>query len=92
MAKSLRNLSQDGVLAQVHEQWPLTRYDLDVRILQALGRLFPSLAEKAFEFHGARAKAAPSRSRFGRPVNLIFPCCLGNKPLHYTFTLRVIET
>ena len=50
--KSLRNLSQDRVLAQVHEHWPLTFYDLDVRILQALGPLFPSLAEKALGFHG----------------------------------------
>ena len=33
--KSLKNLAQDGVLAQVHEQWPLTLYDLDVRFLKA---------------------------------------------------------
>ena len=50
--KSLRNLAQDGVLAQVHEVWPLTLYDLDVRFLNALGPLFASLSEKALGFHG----------------------------------------
>ena len=50
--KSLKNLGQDGVLAQVHEVWPLTLYDLDTRILQALAPLFPTLQEKAIGFHG----------------------------------------
>ncbi len=50
--KSLRNLSNDGVLAQVHSQWPLTLFDLDHRLLQALAPLVPSLQEKAVGFHG----------------------------------------
>ena len=50
--QGLRNLSQDGVLAAVHETWPLTLYDLDTRILNSLGLLFPSLSEKALGFHG----------------------------------------
>ncbi|CAE6955611.1 unnamed protein product [Symbiodinium sp. CCMP2592] len=50
--KSLRNLSQDGVLAQVHEMWPLTLYDLDTRLLKALGTIFSSLTEKALGLHG----------------------------------------
>ena len=50
--KSLRNLAADGVLAQVHEHWPLTLYDLDVRFLKALAPLMPSLQEKALGFHG----------------------------------------
>ena len=50
--KSLRNLAQDGVLANVHEIWPLTLYDLDVRILRALAPLIPTLNEKALGFHG----------------------------------------
>ena len=45
--KSLRNLSMDGVLAQVHTEWPLTLYDLDVRVLRALAPLFISVSEKA---------------------------------------------
>ena len=43
--KSLRNLSQESVLAQVHERWPLTLFDLDVRLLRALAPLFSSLSE-----------------------------------------------
>ncbi|CAJ1387968.1 unnamed protein product [Effrenium voratum] len=31
--KCLRNLSSDGVLAAVHEKWPLTLYDIDGRLL-----------------------------------------------------------
>ena len=50
--KSLRNLIADGVLAQVHEHWPLTLYDLDVRFLKALAPLMPTLQEKALGFHG----------------------------------------
>ncbi|CAE7807297.1 unnamed protein product, partial [Symbiodinium sp. CCMP2456] len=50
--KSLRNLAQDGVLSQVHEVWPLTLYDLDIRILRALEPLIPTLVEKADGFHG----------------------------------------
>ena len=50
--KSLRNLSQDGVLAQVHTEWPLTLYDIDVRILKALAPLFPTFSEKALGLHG----------------------------------------
>ena len=50
--KSLRNLSMDGVLAQVHTEWPLTLYDLDVRILRALAPLFTSVSEKAIGLHG----------------------------------------
>ena len=50
--KSLRNLATDGVLAQVHEHWPLTLNDLDVRFLRALAPLMPSLSEKAIGFHG----------------------------------------
>ena len=50
--KSLRNLSNDGVLARVHEEWPLTLFDLDVRFLSALAPLLPSLKEKAIGFHG----------------------------------------
>ena len=50
--KSLRNLSQDGVLAQVHELWPRTLFDVDVRLLRALAPLFPKLEEKAIGFHG----------------------------------------
>lgn len=50
--KSLRNLAQDGVLSQVHEVWPLTLYDLDIRILRALEPLIPTLVEKAVGFHG----------------------------------------
>ena len=50
--KSLRNLAQDGVLAQVHEDWPLTLYDLDIRFLKSLGPLFASLSEKSQGFHG----------------------------------------
>ena len=50
--KSLRNLGQDGVLAPVHEVWPLTLYDLDVRVLKALGTIFSSLTEKALGLHG----------------------------------------
>ena len=50
--KSLRNLPNDRVLAHVHEQWPLTRFDLDIRLLNALAPLMPSLKEKAVGFHG----------------------------------------
>lgn len=50
--KSLRNLSNDGVLAMVHEQWPLTLYDIDNRLLRALAPLVPTLSEKALGFHG----------------------------------------
>ena len=50
--KSLRNLAADGVLAQVHEHWPLTLYDLDVRFLKALATLMPRLQEKTLGFHG----------------------------------------
>ena len=50
--KSLRNLGNDGVLAQVHEEWPLTLFDLDVRFLSALAPLMASLKEKAIGFHG----------------------------------------
>ena len=50
--KSLRNIAQDGVLSQVHEVWPLTLYDLDVRILRALEPLVPTLLEKAIGFNG----------------------------------------
>ncbi|CAE7228352.1 unnamed protein product [Symbiodinium microadriaticum] len=50
--KSLRNLGQDGALAQVHEVWPLTLYDLDARVLKALGTIFASLTEKALGLHG----------------------------------------
>lgn len=50
--KSLRNLSNDGVLAQVHDQWPLTLFDLDIRFLNALAPLVQSLKEKAIGFHG----------------------------------------
>ncbi|CAE7558901.1 unnamed protein product [Symbiodinium sp. CCMP2592] len=62
--KSLRNLCQDGVLAKVHEVWPLTLYDLDVRILKALGRLFNTLQEKAIGFHGipGRGKTPVART------------------------------
>ncbi|CAE7636266.1 unnamed protein product, partial [Symbiodinium necroappetens] len=54
--KSLRNLCQDGVLAKVIEVWPLTLYDLDARILKALGTLFNTLQEKALGFHGVPGK------------------------------------
>ena len=50
--KSLRNLANDGVLAQVHESWPLTLYDIDNRLLRALAPMVPSLSEKAVGFHG----------------------------------------
>ena len=50
--KSLRNLANDGVLAQVHESWPLTLYDIDNRLLRALAPMVPSLSEKAVWFHG----------------------------------------
>ena len=50
--KSLRNLSNDGVLAQVHENWPLTLFDLDNRFLKVLAPLVPSLVDKALGFHG----------------------------------------
>lgn len=50
--KSLRNLSNDGVLAMVHEKWPLTLYDIDNRILRALAPLIPTLSEKAIGLHG----------------------------------------
>ena len=50
--KSLRNLAADGVLAQVHEHWPLTLYCLGVRFLRALAPLLPTLQEKAMGFHG----------------------------------------
>lgn len=50
--KSLRNLSNDGVLAMVHEQWPLTLFDIDNRILRALAPLIPTLSEKAIGLHG----------------------------------------
>ena len=52
LRNSLRNLSQVGVLAQVHEIWPLTLYDLDTRILKVLGPIFSSLTKKALGFHG----------------------------------------
>lgn len=52
VGKSLRNLATDGSLAQVHEHWPLTLKDLDVRFLRALAPLMPSLSEKAIGFHG----------------------------------------
>ena len=45
--KSLRNLATDGVLAAVHESWPLTLYDIDGRMLNALAPLVPSLSDKA---------------------------------------------
>ena len=50
--KSLRNLAQDGVLAQVHTSWCLTLYDIDVRVLQALAPLFSSFSEKALGLFG----------------------------------------
>jgi len=50
--ESLRNLSNDGVLAQVHSQWPLTLFDLDHRFVQALAALVPSLQKTAIGFHG----------------------------------------
>ena len=62
--KSLRNLCQDGVLAKVHEVWPLILYDLDARILKALGTLFNTLQEKALGFHGipGRGKTPVART------------------------------
>eukprot|EP00439_Symbiodinium_sp_Y106_P018382 s206_g2.t1 len=62
--KSLRNLCQDGVLAKVIEVWPLTLYDLDTRILKALGTLFNTLQEKAIGFHGipGRGKSPVART------------------------------
>ena len=58
--KSLRNLSQDNILAQVHNEWPLTLFDVDVRLLKALAPIFPTLSEKALGFHGlAGAGKAP---------------------------------
>ena len=50
--KSLRNLGNDGVLAALHEEWPLTLWDIDNRILRLLAPLFPSFVEKAIGFHG----------------------------------------
>ena len=55
--QSLKNLVQDGVLAQIHDQWPLTLYDLilydlDVKLLKALAPIFATLSEKALGFHG----------------------------------------
>ncbi|CAE7467314.1 unnamed protein product [Symbiodinium sp. CCMP2592] len=50
--KSLRNLAQDGVLAQVHTSWCLTLYDIDVRVLKALAPLFSSFSEKALGLFG----------------------------------------
>ena len=50
--KSLRNLSNDGVLAMIHEQWPLTLYDIDTRFLRALAPMIASLSETAIGFHG----------------------------------------
>ena len=48
--KSLRNLSNDGVLAMVHEKWPLTLYDIDNGILRALAPFIPTLSEKAINW------------------------------------------
>lgn len=46
--KSLRNLSNDGVLAQLHENWPLTLFDLDNRFLKVLAPLVPSGRQSAW--------------------------------------------
>ena len=50
--KSLRNLAQDGVLAQVHTSWCLTLYAIDVRVLKVLAALFSSFSEKALGLFG----------------------------------------
>jgi hypothetical protein len=50
--KSLRHLSADGVLAEVHTAFPLTLKDLDPRILEMLKAIVPKLVDHALGLHG----------------------------------------
>ena len=86
--KSIRNLATDGVLAQMHEAWPLTLFDIDGRAAplseKAISASTASLGLGKLQLPGRLPRRSPGTTsstmaslvkccpRSVRPVNLIF--------------------
>ena len=71
--------TNDGVLAQVHENWPLTLFDLDNRFLKVLAPLVPSLVDKALGFHGVSgAGKTPAARTIAMAISRMWLKKMGN--------------